>query len=368
MLDETKLRRTLDRLDELSIAVIGDLFLDKYLDLDGSMTETSIETGLDAYQVARVRSSPGAGGTVLNNLAALGVGRLLAVSVIGCDGEGFELKRALDKRGVGLDLLVESPERFTPTYTKPMLDDGTGTQRELNRLDIKNRAPLPAELESAAIANVRTALRQADGVIIADQVEETECGVVTTAVRETLAELAARYPDRVVLADSRARIALYRNVSLKPNLAECVRAATSVEGKVQPPTRPNIQGEPKGPSASAGGQQALDAGRRAAEVLARHVGRCVYCTLGSEGILHTDGKDFQHVAGYPVDGPIDIVGAGDATSAGIVCGLCAGLSPIDAAALGNLIASITIQQLGTTGTATAEQVLARWSEIKGSGS
>src|SRR6516162_4956884 len=78
-----------------TIGVLGDLFLDRYLDLDAALTESSIETGLDAYQVARVRAYPGAAGTVINNLAALGVGRILPVSVIGDDGEGYELRQAL---------------------------------------------------------------------------------------------------------------------------------------------------------------------------------------------------------------------------------------------------------------------------------
>jgi hypothetical protein len=37
---------------------------------------------------------------------------------------------------------------------------------------------------------------------------------------------------------------------------------------------------------------------------------------------------------------------------------------LEAATVGNLVASITVQQLGTTGTATPEQVRARWGESK----
>src|SRR5438445_940456 len=119
MLDEPTLRRILDALPRLSIAVLGDLFLDKYLDLDSRLTETSVETGLDAYQVVGVRCYPGAGGTVLNNLKALGVGRLHTVSVIGSDGEGFELLRTLRERNVDQDGVVVRSDRMTPTYTKP---------------------------------------------------------------------------------------------------------------------------------------------------------------------------------------------------------------------------------------------------------
>ena len=69
--------RTLPR---LTIGLVGDLFLDRYLEIDARLTEPSIETGLDAYQVVRVRPSPGAAGTVINNLAALGIGCIQAIS------------------------------------------------------------------------------------------------------------------------------------------------------------------------------------------------------------------------------------------------------------------------------------------------
>src|SRR5438045_5548506 len=95
MLTERLIEDVLGRLPYLAVGVVGDLFLDRYLDLDATLTEPSLETGLDAYQVVDVRPSPGAAGTVINNLAALGVNRVCAVSVIGDDGEGYELNRAL---------------------------------------------------------------------------------------------------------------------------------------------------------------------------------------------------------------------------------------------------------------------------------
>jgi sugar/nucleoside kinase (ribokinase family) len=65
----------------------------------------------------------------------------------------------------------------------------------------------------------------------------------------------------------------------------------------------------------------------------------------------------------PVRGPIDIVGAGDSATSGIVASLLRGASDFEAADVANLVAGITIQQLGTTGTATPQQVLARHAEI-----
>src|SRR5437016_14196405 len=100
MLTDDALERILRGIPELYVVVFGDLFLDRYLDIDGTLTEPSVETGLDAYQVVRVRAYPGAAGTVINNLAALGVGRICPIAVIGDDGEGHELSRALNELGV----------------------------------------------------------------------------------------------------------------------------------------------------------------------------------------------------------------------------------------------------------------------------
>jgi sugar/nucleoside kinase (ribokinase family) len=100
--------------------------------------------------------------------------------------------------------------------------------------------------------------------------------------------------------------------------------------------------------------------------LAIKTGRTAYCTVGERGILVAQpGHSPQLAAGYPASGPIDIVGAGDAATSGIVTALLGGASAVEAADVGNLVASITVQQLGTTGTATPDQVRQRWQEVHG---
>ncbi|MCU0261216.1 MAG: DMT family transporter [Ilumatobacteraceae bacterium] len=67
----------------MTLGLLGDLFLDRYLEIPSGVAEMSVETGLEAYQVTRVRNCPGALGTVMNNLAALGVGTLKPITAIG---------------------------------------------------------------------------------------------------------------------------------------------------------------------------------------------------------------------------------------------------------------------------------------------
>ena len=89
--------------------------------------------------------------------------------------------------------------------------------------------------------------------------------------------------------------------------------------------------------------------------------------MGDKGIhvvdLRPDNPLAVTVPAYSVTGPIDIVGAGDSCSAAIACAVAAGADLVTAAAFGNLVASITIQQLGTTGTASPEQIRERYRHV-----
>jgi bifunctional ADP-heptose synthase (sugar kinase/adenylyltransferase) len=331
MLSDPLIDQILSALPTKRIGVVGDLFLDRYLDIDAALTEPSVETGLDAYQVVSVRSYPGALGTVINNLAALGVGKILPVAFYGDDGEGYELQQALDRMpAIEKGGLYVTPQRRTPTYTKPMLGRAGEVPRELNRLDIKNRTPTPPLTEESILKLLKIHWSRADAWIVLDQVSESDCGVITRRVRDRIGELAAGTPDKFVLADSRENIFHFRHVCVKPNQREA--------------------------AAYPGGAVAF----------AKESGRHVFQTLGEQGIdLLAPSETQVHVPAYPVTGPTDIVGAGDSTSAGIVCAVMAGAPFDEAAAFGNLVASITIQQLGVTGTATPQQVRDRWAQARG---
>jgi rfaE bifunctional protein kinase chain/domain len=344
MLTEQVLESILRRIPELTIGVLGDLFLDRYLDIDASLTEPSLETGLDAYQVVRVRSYPGAAGTVINNLAALGVKKVHAFSVIGDDGEGYELLRELEQiQVVDRSGVFQDSTRRTPTYTKPMLHNADQPALELNRMDIKNRSQLSAGAEEKVLSALNQRWKEVDTLIVSDQVSEVGCGVITDKVRNRLAELGDAEPEKVILVDSRERIGQFKSVWLKPNVRECVQA---VEGTYILTDYPESY----------------------VFELARRVARPVFCTLGEQGVLIVDHRSDSpkriEVPAYPVTGPIDIVGAGDSVNAAIACALAAGTDLGPAAAFGCLVASITIQQIGITGTASPEQIRMRWHEVK----
>jgi len=339
-MDEGRLRTILEGFERVNVLVVGDFFLDKYMVMDRALSEVSLETGLEAYQVVEVRRSPGAAGTVTSNLRALDV-EVTALGVIGNDGEGYELKRGLLQQGAHTEPLIEQDDLFTPTYTKPLMRELDGGEHEINRLDIKNRTPLPPSVEEQIVERLRSYVPQMEGVIIADQVQERNCGVITERVREEIARLARQHPYIVFAADSRARIGLFREVIIKPNEREATLAL-----------HPDHSGQIDLAMAWESGRELFHRNRKP-----------VFVTVGEKGILLFTEQGEERVPAVEVTGEIDIVGAGDSVTAAIVASLCSGAEPQEAALVGNLVASITIQQIGSTGTASRQQVFERFRSL-----
>ncbi len=327
----SRLEEILAGIKKTSILVVGDFFLDQYWSVDPAISEISLETELEAHQVVDVRLSPGAAGTVTNNLASLGVKKISALGCLGADGNGYEVRKRLEAQGVRVDSLISSRSIKTPTYTKPMFRNrGGSTETEGNRFDIKNRSPLPEELETIILANLEKMFTQFDAVTVLDQVQERNSGVVTDRVIRLLAELAERYPAVTVMADSRTRISEFRNVLIKPNIHEASRAA------------------------------GINPDRDLAELVIKIGKLCssrVLMTRGADGIMTFDGEKIDECPSLPTSGPIDIVGAGDSVTAAAVSSLAAGADLPEAARVAVLASNVTIHKTGTTGTASREEIL-----------
>jgi rfaE bifunctional protein kinase chain/domain len=320
----------------LKVAVVGDVCLDRYLEIEPGRQEISIETGLAVHNVVRVRSQPGAAGTILNNLSALGVGEIYPVGFCGDDGEGFELRRALLERpGVKLDFFLSTSQRRTFTYCKPLLMHPGKPPEELSRLDSKNWSVTPLPVQEEMLRAVRELALNVDAIIVMDQVDVAETGVVTQLVLEELGSVAKTRPELLILADSRRGLKGYPRVCYKMNQAELVALTGSAKnGSVQ-----DVQAV---------------AGR-----LGKDLGRMVFVTMAEKGICgaRPDGSA-EHVPALPVRGEIDIVGAGDSVTANLTASLAGGAELKEALELANTAASIVIHQLGTTGTANVEQLQA----------
>jgi rfaE bifunctional protein kinase chain/domain len=310
---------------KLKALVVGDICLDRWCTYDPAASEASRETGIPRLGIVSTQVTPGGGGTVANNLAALGAGTVAVLGVRGDDGFGFELERALGQRGITTQLMVKLAGWQTFTYTK-LLNSQTG-EEDQPRVDFISTQPLPAEAEKQVVENLRAAIEEFDVVLVADQAETAAGGVVTGAVREAIRESAAKYASKVFLVDSRKRVHLFRNVVVKPNRAEAEAACQQLFGYT-------------------------DLGR-----LRRQIGaQWLMVTHGPQGALIVEEGKETWAQPWAVEKPVDICGAGDSFAAGTALTLAVTGDPVAAASFGNRVASITVMKKGT-GTASPEEVL-----------
>ncbi len=324
-------REFLHALPHKSALVVGDVCLDRWCTYAPSASEPSRETGIPRVAVVETATTAGAGGTVANNLAALGVGRVGVLGVTGDDGHAYELRAALSRRGIATDLILRAPAWTTFTYTK-LINEETGVE-DRPRIDFIARVPLPGEVETRLIERLRETASGFDVVFVSDQAETGQSEVVTARMRDAIAQLAAAQPRRVFWADSRQRAHEFRRVALKPNEQEAARACERVPG--------------------GGGFSGL---------LAHTEARCLIVTLAERGALVVDAAGERMVPSPHPRKPVDVCGAGDSFSAAAAMALALTGSPEEAARFGNLAAAITVMKPGT-GAASPEEMLALAEEL-----
>ena len=340
LISEARLKTILNRFGDQRILVVGDFYLDAYWYIDKVRSTLSLETPWHTNPVVEQRYSPGAAGTVTNNLKALGVETVYTLGVIGEDGFGGTLLNCLQTNGCLTDFMVQVPNWVTPTYLKPIHRGYEGVETEGPRFDIENQSPMGPEVEASLIDALQACIPLVDGIIVGDQMPLENLGSVTSRVRNVLCASALAFPEKIFFADSRTRIGAYQNVIIKPNRFEAKRA---------------IQPEWSGP------QVDIEEAKQCALTLAAQTQNTVYVTLGENGILVYHNGAFTHIPGIPIDDETDPVGAGDSVSAGLVTTLCSlGINAaVEAAYVGNLVASITVTKIGTTGTASPVEILKR---------
>jgi bifunctional ADP-heptose synthase (sugar kinase/adenylyltransferase) len=235
--------------------------------------------------------------------------------------------------GVRLDSFVETEDRRTFTYCKPLVMGEGQPPRELSRLDTKNWSATPETVERRIIANLEGLAGEVDAMIVLDQVDHGGTGVVTDAVLEAVGRLSGRYPALWIMADSRRGLRGYPAVCFKMNRIELAK----------------LMGRETIANSWQVGEWALD--------LARRQQHHVFVTLSEEGLLGAaPSGELVRVPTWPLRGEIDIVGAGDAVTANLTAALGAGADLGEAVQMANAAGSIVIHQLGTTGTASVSEL------------
>ena len=327
----------LAKASELRIAVVGDFYLDRYI--LGNMEAISREAPVPIVRIEQDQYLPGGGGNTTLNVRELGV-QTFAVGVIGDDLSAEIMLREFEKRGVNTQYLIRDPRRHTPTFNKIYASSFHGKKQQVARFDQENEEPISAEDENRLIEALEREMPRWDAVIVDDYNEVQETGVVTRRILEAVQDL-ARQHNVIIVGDSRLRIQRFRDfTALVPNEVELAIGLGLDEAEVRD-------------------EKSLERAARELESVVH--ARYLIVTLGEKGarIFYRDPDRSDHVPTWPVRGEIDVTGAGDSFAASLTTALAAGADVLSATTLANAAASVVVQKLYTTGTASPQEILER---------
>lgn len=340
MLERNRLEELLRSFPERTVTVLGDFSLDRYCWAE--VQGVSRERADPVHVVWKQTFNPGGAGNVAWNLADLGA-RVRAVCVVGDDPFASILLGCLERGGVDTSGVVPAPERQTTSYEKTRSRAEDGTVRDIS-LYADNRDPLSPAAEERVIAALDRALEGSDVLIVADYFQGRP-SVVSDRVLEAALGHFGRFGG-LAFSMSRLRLGEFRGSSLIGNEYETSRASGLHEA--------GLFDEIDAPTIA-----------RIAEELRRRSGRPAIVTCGGRGIAVSEDGQAVLVPTAPPRGEVDIVGAGDSALAGLSLARASGASWAEAAAIGNMVANVTIHKVHTTGTATPEEVLAVASHFEG---
>ncbi|MFW5986078.1 MAG: bifunctional heptose 7-phosphate kinase/heptose 1-phosphate adenyltransferase [Halanaerobiales bacterium] len=324
-----RLNEIMNNIDDQRIGIIGDGTLDIYWQVDMRKSKLSRETPHYPLPVVSERIDLGAGANVASNLAAFSRGQVDLLTVISKDWRGREFKKIFKNKKISTDFIIETNERATSAYCKPLMHGHSEVVYEAPRLDFINSKDISGQLETEIIEKIEVMIEKTDMLIITDQLEY---GIINSTIRGKINTLAK---EEQIIVDSRQNIGKFNGVITKPNEMEAINA-TAID----------------------------DSWEKAGKALSKNTGSPVLMTLGEEGCCWFDGeKESIRVPAVKTEGDIDIVGAGDAFLAAFTIAYSGGADIKEAMIIGNLAASIVIKKLSETGTFSKGEIIRTFTEI-----
>jgi len=312
-----------DRLGGCRVLVLGDLFLDEYL--EGRAQRLSREAPVPVVELTSRVLIPGGAANPARNLVALG-GRAVISGLVGDDEQGRSLLTLLRESGVDTAGVVIDPQRQTATKTRVVASrDLLRFPQHLARIDRVDRAPLAGVSLSRLLDRLEVLIPQVDAVLVSDY----RSGILTPTVVGAVTRSAAR-ASVFTAVDAQGNLGQYAGF----RLLKCNRGEAEAESGRQL-------------MADADYEEVLQ------QLMHRLAIELMVITRGPEGMSIREAKaPPQHLAATNRSDVYDVTGAGDTVIGVLALGLAARASLKEATCLANQAAGIVV---GKVGTATVSQ-------------
>lgn len=290
------------------VAVVGDAMLDVYL--VGDVERISPEAPVPVVRVRERRHAMGGAANVAQNVLALGASCSM-VCTVGSDTAGNELRDMLGRAGAAVTGMVSGNR---PTTTKTRI---VARAQQLARVDEEDDSESTDSAAAALVDAVRTAVRNADALVL----EDYNKGVLAPVVIRTAIDEAVAKKIPIVVDPKFRNFFEFRGATIfKPNRRELESALGAALDLKEPAALP--------------------------ETCARLGVEHLLLTLGEAGmvLVSADGE----VGRIPTTARevYDVVGAGDTVTAYLATMLAAGASAAEAAVIANFAAGVEVGKLG----------------------
>ena len=302
-----------DKIQQLRIAVIGDVMLDRYF--HGEVKRISPEAPVPVTKINRINSVLGGATNVAANLAHLGC-KVFMGGITGEDENRQLLEKLMEEAGIDYSGLVSSPMRKTITKLRVL-----GGQQQMLRLDFEEVGDLfPQEREALNAWLDRLLEAGLDGVIVSDYAK----GVCASGfVQDVIAKAHAKAVP-VLIDPKGADWSKYAGCDfITPNLKEMCEAAGCAKENEN--------------------AAVVDMAQSARTLFNI---KNVVVTRSEKGMTLVNDKEVLHSPATAIE-VFDVSGAGDTVAATLLAGVAGKLSLQEAVYMANRAAGIVVAKVGT---------------------
>lgn len=302
-----------DKIQQLRIAVIGDVMLDRYF--HGEVKRISPEAPVPVTKINRINSVLGGATNVAANLAHLGC-KVFMGGITGEDENRQLLEKLMEEAGIDYSGLVSSPLRKTITKLRVL-----GGQQQMLRLDFEEVGDLfPQEREALTAWLDRLLETGLDGVIVSDYAK----GVCASGfVQDVIAKAHAKAVP-VLIDPKGADWSKYAGCDfITPNLKEMCEAAGCAKDNED--------------------AAVMDMAQSARTLFNI---KNVVVTRSEKGMTLVNDKEVLHSPATAIE-VFDVSGAGDTVAATLLAGVAGKLSLQEAVYMANRAAGIVVAKVGT---------------------
>lgn len=302
-----------DKIQNLKIAVIGDVMLDRYF--YGEVKRISPEAPVPVTKINRINSVLGGAANVAANLAHLEC-RVFMGGVTGDDENRQLLEKMMNEAGIDYSGLVKSQHRKTITKLRVL-----GGQQQMLRLDFEETGDLvPDEIISLRAWLENLLDNGLDGIIVSDYAK----GVCSDDFCQWVIAQGKAYGVPVLIDPKGADWTKYRGCDfITPNLKEMCEAA-------------GCQCENEDEAVVAMAMAAKD----------KFQIKNVVVTRSERGMTLVNNEEIIHSPAAAIE-VFDVSGAGDTVAAALLVAAAGKLELSDAVYMANRAAGIVVAKVGT---------------------